>query len=143
VLGDLNPSDDAVQVVDMEDIPFPAATFDMVIANHMLEHIEHLDRALGEVHRVLKPGGRFVCQTPYASRLSRTIDEPQLQSEEDRIYFFGQRDHVRLFGLDIETILINAGFAGRLVPHSEILWDIDAEAAGVNELEPFFDFVRR
>lgn len=142
VMGDLFPTKASIQKIDLEDIAFPDATFDMVIGNHVLEHVGNVETALAEVRRVLKPGGRFVCQTPYAARLPRTFEEPGLQSAEDRRFFYGQDDHVRLFGRDIEARLQQAGFAGRLVPHDEILGDVDPVKLGVNEREPFFDFRR-
>jgi SAM-dependent methyltransferase len=48
---------------DIEDLPFPDGSFDAVIANHMLYHVPNLDRALSEVRRVLKEGGRFYAAT--------------------------------------------------------------------------------
>jgi len=42
------------------DLPFPAAAFDAVVACLVFEHIEEVDRAIGEVARVLAPGGRFL-----------------------------------------------------------------------------------
>ncbi len=45
--------------------PFPESSFDLVFANHALEHVEDVIATLSEVHRVLKPGGRFVMQVPY------------------------------------------------------------------------------
>jgi SAM-dependent methyltransferase len=144
VQGDLfpNPNDPGIQKIDVQCIPFPDETFDMIVCNHVLEHVEDAFAALVEMRRVLKTGGRAICQTPYASRLTKTFADPLLQSEEDRMFFFGQEDHVRLFGLDIEEMIRSAGFRGRLVPHAELLPDIDPETAGVNEHEPFFDFVR-
>lgn len=94
------------------------------------------------MRRVLWPGGRAICQTPYASRLTRTFEDPLLQSEADRLFFYAQEDHLRLFGRDIEDIIRGAGFSGRLVPHDEILPNVDPERFGLNEKEPFFDFVR-
>jgi SAM-dependent methyltransferase len=38
-------------------IPFPDATFDLVVNNQVLEHVEDLDHELAGIHRVLKPGG--------------------------------------------------------------------------------------
>jgi SAM-dependent methyltransferase len=143
VQGDLSPQHESIQRIDVQNIPFPDKTFDMIICNHVLEHVEDAQIAMRELHRVLKVRGRAICQTPYASRLSKTFEEPLLQTSEDRVYFYGQDDHVRLFGLDIEQKLQDAGFAGRLVPHTEILPDVDPEFAGINEKEPFFDFVRR
>lgn len=46
-------------VADVQELPFPDATFDAVIANHMLFHVEDRPRALAEIARVLRPGGTF------------------------------------------------------------------------------------
>lgn len=46
-----------------EDIPFAGATFDVVIANHMLYHVPDVNRAVGEIRRVLKPDGVFYAAT--------------------------------------------------------------------------------
>jgi SAM-dependent methyltransferase len=142
VRGDLSPSDDSTQRIDLHQIPFSNETFDLVICNHVLEHVEDPAAALVEMRRVLKPGGRAICQTPFARRLTNTLEDPQLQSADDRLFFYGQEDHLRLFGSDIEQLFRGAGFTGRLVPHPEILPDVDPELLGVNEKEPFFDFVR-
>ncbi len=48
---------------DAERLPFAADQFDAVIANHMLYHVPDLPKALAEVTRVLKPGGRFFAAT--------------------------------------------------------------------------------
>lgn len=50
-------------VVDAQDIPYPDANFDVVIANMMLYHVPDIARALREIRRVLKPGGRFLAAT--------------------------------------------------------------------------------
>lgn len=52
-----------VQRVDIQDIPFPSETFDVIIANHMLYHVPDLNKALSEVSRVLKPKGKFYAAT--------------------------------------------------------------------------------
>jgi ubiquinone/menaquinone biosynthesis C-methylase UbiE len=44
-------------------IPFPKETFNAVIANHMVYRIPDRKRALKEINRVLKPGGRFFAST--------------------------------------------------------------------------------
>lgn len=53
----------AVQQADIQNIPFPAGSFDAVIANHMLYHIPDLDKVLSEVKRVLKTDGKFYAAT--------------------------------------------------------------------------------
>jgi SAM-dependent methyltransferase len=50
-------------VADVRELPFPDASFDAVIANHMLFHVDDRPRALGEIARVLRPGGAFRATT--------------------------------------------------------------------------------
>jgi len=142
IVGDLFPSDGSTQQIDLQKIPFQDETFDILICNHMLEHVDDVSATLREMRRVLKRGGRAICQTPFSPRLATTFEDPLLQSSDDRFFFYAQEDHLRLFGSDIERLFREAGFVGRLVAHSEILPDIDPEQFGVNEREPFFDFVR-
>lgn len=51
------------QKIDIQSIPFPDNTFDMVIANHMLYHVPDIPKALSEVNRILKSGGKFYAAT--------------------------------------------------------------------------------
>lgn len=48
---------------DAQALPFDAASFDVVIANHMLYHVPNRPQALREILRVLRPGGRFYAAT--------------------------------------------------------------------------------
>ncbi len=52
-----------VREANTEALPFADDSFDMVVANHMLYHVPHLDTALAEIRRVLKPHGRFLAAT--------------------------------------------------------------------------------
>jgi len=51
------------RLVDIQSIPYPDHTFDMVLAHMMLYHVPDLNKGLSEVRRVLKPGGKFHCAT--------------------------------------------------------------------------------
>jgi SAM-dependent methyltransferase len=51
------------RVADARALPFPDASFDAVLACHMLYHVPDRARAYAEVKRVLRPGGRFVAAT--------------------------------------------------------------------------------
>ena len=51
------------QQVDIQNIPYPDASFDAVIANMMLYHVPDLHKGLSEVRRVLKKDGKFYCAT--------------------------------------------------------------------------------
>src|SRR5581483_4669964 len=62
-----------VQVIqaDSQRLPFADATFDRVMANHMLYHVPDIPAALREMRRVLKPGGRVVLTTNAADHMER------------------------------------------------------------------------
>jgi ubiquinone/menaquinone biosynthesis C-methylase UbiE len=51
------------QLGDVQDLEFAADSFDCAVAAWMLYHAAKLDRALGELARVLRPGGRLVAAT--------------------------------------------------------------------------------
>jgi SAM-dependent methyltransferase len=53
----------AARVADVQELPFGDAEFDVAVANWMLYHVPDLDRALAELARVLRPGGRLVAAT--------------------------------------------------------------------------------
>src|SRR5688572_18252924 len=48
------------QVADLEELPFPAGRFDTALLFNVLAEIERPERALGELSRVLRPGGKLV-----------------------------------------------------------------------------------
>jgi SAM-dependent methyltransferase len=51
------------QVADVQELPFDAGSFDCVAANWVLHHVPDLQRGVGELARVLRPGGRLVAAT--------------------------------------------------------------------------------
>jgi ubiquinone/menaquinone biosynthesis C-methylase UbiE len=51
------------EIIDAQSIPYDDCSFDVVIANHMLYHVENIEKALSEIYRVLKPGGYLYCST--------------------------------------------------------------------------------
>jgi len=57
------PHEFRFEQVDAQSIPFTEGAFDVVITNHMLYHVPDLPRALGEIQRVLKPGGKLYAAT--------------------------------------------------------------------------------
>lgn len=95
--ADLDPSAGHLRA-DLQSLPFGDQQFDVVIANHVLEHVHDDLAAFREVHRVLKPGGFAVLQVPVNGPSTR--DDPAATPEE-RLRLHGQRDHVRTYGRDV------------------------------------------
>ncbi len=96
--------------MDIQDIPFPDNTFDVVFCNHVLEHVDDDKVAMKEIFRVIKPGGWAIMQVPIQWENNYTFEDPSITTEADREKFFGQYDHVRFHGTDYPDRLRSAGF---------------------------------
>ncbi len=139
---DLYPGAPGVERVDIQAIPYPDKTFDLVIANHVLEHVTDDAGALEEVRRILKPGGYAILQTPFSAKLRETWSDPGIDDDRARLQAYGQEDHVRLFGRSIVERFAAVGFISRVREHRGALEEFDPEKYGVNVAEPFFLFER-
>jgi SAM-dependent methyltransferase len=141
VRADIAPSSSEIVRVDMTSMSFADDRFDIVIANHVLEHVDDLPAALSEVARVLAPGGLAILQTPYSLVLSAMFEDPAITSEAARLELYGQEDHVRLFGRDIVAHLVSlSGLESCVRTHEEALPGIEFRRYGVNPHEPFLLF---
>ena len=101
---------DHVRYLDVLDLPFDDDTFDLVLCNHVLEHIEPDNVAISELARVLKPGGRAILQVPISKNSAETFEDFSVQDPREREQTFGQRDHVRIYGQDYVDRLRKGGF---------------------------------
>ncbi|WP_019854531.1 methyltransferase domain-containing protein [Actinopolyspora mortivallis] len=89
---------------DALELPFPAESFDHVIASEILEHIPADDRAMRELVRVLKPGGRVSVTVPsyFPERVCWALSEAyhNVEGGHVRIYRRGELlDRLRAAGL--------------------------------------------
>jgi SAM-dependent methyltransferase len=96
--------------MDIHAIPFEANTFDTAFCNHVMEHVDNDIQAMRELHRVLKPGGWAIIQSPMDVTRETTLEDPAITSEADREKYYWQKDHVRLYGQDYKQRLEQAGF---------------------------------
>ena len=140
VLGDLHPSSATVRKIDLQAVPYIDEYFDFVLANHVLEHVQDDMQALREIFRVLRPGGYAILQTPYASGLTHTFEDPAICSTQACLQAYGQEDHRRLYGQDIAQRFEACGFRSLVKTHSQLLPEIDPVRFGINPLEPFLLF---
>lgn len=99
-----------VAKVDMTDIPYDDGAFDVIICNHVLEHIPDDHSAMCELKRVMKRSGWGVFQVPIKYNLEKTYEDFSITSPEGRAKAFGQHDHVRWYGCDYPLKLAQAGF---------------------------------
>lgn len=110
--------------MDITDIQFPAKSFDVILCNHVLEHVPDDARALAELYRVLAPGGWAILQVPIGGDV--TDEDPSVSDPAERLRRFGQRDHVRIYGRDYRARLERAGFR---VTVDDFASRLDAESA--------------
>lgn len=99
-----------VQNINLLNMNFPENSFDLVICNHVLEHIPNDYDAMKALFNVLKPGGTAILQVPISSKLEKTLEDPTITTDSDRLRVFGQYDHVRIYGQDYPDRLTEAGF---------------------------------
>jgi SAM-dependent methyltransferase len=95
---------------DICNLPFENEEFDVVLCNHVLEHIEDDKKAMSELYRVLKPNGFGIFQVPQDLSLKKTYEDFSITSPKERAKHFGQYDHVRIYGKDYFNKLRAAGF---------------------------------
>lgn len=102
---------DYVIDLDILDLPFEDDSFDFVLCSHVLEHIIDDGRAMEELRRVLRPGGRAIIQVPLDYNAAVTIEESPADrlTPRQRLEKFGQFDHVRIYGTDYFDRMENHG----------------------------------
>lgn len=76
-------------VADIAALPYPDASFDRVIANHMLYHVPDRPRALSQVRRVLRPGGLFYASTNGTGGMPAFLHQT-LQALDPSLDLFGE-----------------------------------------------------
>jgi len=100
---------------DLCRLPFPAESFDVVVCFHVLEHVPADLEAVGEIARMLRPGGQAVISVPWGP--AQAVTEEDLEAgPEERQRRFGQTDHVRNYGRDVTDRFRSGGLLVDEVP---------------------------
>lgn len=124
--------------MDIQHIDYPDATFDVVLCNHVLEHIVDDQKAIRELYRVLKVGGIAILQVPISMKLEKTYEDFTIVSPKDRETFFGQDDHVRVYARDYKDRLIAGGFSVKVVPYAHEIGEDLAQKYSLNLREALY-----
>jgi predicted SAM-dependent methyltransferase len=95
---------------DICDLPFKDNSYDVILCNHVLEHIPDDTKAMQELYRVLKPGGMAILQIPQDLSRETTFADDSITNQKERAAIFGQYDHVRIYGRDYFDKLRSIGF---------------------------------
>ena len=104
---------------DLISTNFKDEYFDLIICNHVLEHIEDDKSALDEMYRILKYNGISILQVPINVKRENTFEDLSIKSKIQREKYFGQYDHVREYGLDFKDRVEQAGFEVEMINYSK------------------------
>tara|TARA_B100001245_G_C22881953_1_gene424200 strand:- start:1198 stop:1965 length:768 start_codon:yes stop_codon:yes gene_type:complete len=87
--------------MDIHKIPFQNETFDVILCNHVLEHVDDDKKALKEIERVMKKEGFAILQVPFYYPIpEKTLEDRSIINPAEREKDYGQSDHVRKYGKD-------------------------------------------
>ena len=111
--------DGKIKNEDATRLSFAGNSFDVIIGNHILEHIPDDAKAMEEMYRVLKPGGRAILQVPYSTKILNTLETHEINNPEKQSALYGQKDHVRIYQLQhYISRLQKAGFKVEVIDYS-------------------------
>jgi len=95
---------------DICNLPFQDNQFDVILCNHVLEHIADDIKAMRELYRILKPKGMAILQVPQNLSIEKTFEDNTITDPKERAKIFGQYDHLRIYGRDYFDKLRDVGF---------------------------------
>lgn len=106
---------------DICNLPFQDNEFDVILCNHVLEHIPDDTKAMQELYRLLKVGGYGIFQVPQDLNRETTFEDNSITDKKERTKIFGQYDHVRVYGRDYFDKLRAVGFTVEAVDYTNTL----------------------
>lgn len=104
----------------MQHIPYENEKFDFIYNSHVLEHIPNDIKAMSELYRVLKKDGVCITLVPLFN-IDTTFEKDEYNTPELRLKYYGQRDHVRKYGLDFKNRLMSVGFKVKEISAEDLI----------------------
>ena len=136
-------SPSAMERADITALPYADGCFDVILCNHVLEHVPDDSRAMRELCRVLRSGGWALLQAPVDKGREVTFEDPSVQAPAERARLFGQTDHVRIYGRDYPDRLRAAGFQVSEIDYGAKLGPESVEYHSVHYVDDVYYCVRR
>lgn len=130
---DLSTGRDVRLRADVTALPFPDRSMDLVLCYHVLEHVPDDAAALAELRRVLRPNGLALLQVP--RRHEEATDEGPVVPPETATVRFGQDDHVRWYGHDVEQRLAAAGLPPLVLRPRDLVRAVDLDRLRLDRRE--------
>lgn len=112
---------------DICNLPFDDNSYDVILCNHVLEHIPNDTKAMQEMYRIMKPGGWGIFQIPQDLSRETTFEDDSITDKKERAKIFGQYDHVRIYGLDYFDKLKSIGFNVEAIDYTTTLTEADVD----------------
>lgn len=106
---------------DVQHIPLEPRSIDVVICNHLLEHVANDRVAMSELYRIMRPGGWGIMLVPEDRSQQITFEDDTITDPKERTRLFGQYDHRRVYGRDYDLRLAEAGFCVERIAVGDIL----------------------
>lgn len=123
---------------DICNLPFDDNSFDVMLCNHVLEHIPNDKKAMQELYRVMKKGGWAIVQIPQDLSREITFEDDSITDKKERARIFGQYDHVRIYGRDYFDRLREVGFKVEEIDYTKQLQqkEVDTYRLALGEIIP-------
>jgi len=107
---DIDPTKTEIrEIIDIQSINYQDEMFDIIICNHVLEHISCDYTAMNELHRVLKENGAAYITVPVFN-IEKTIEDSSYNTPDLRLQHYGHKAHKRMYGKDFPHKLRSTGF---------------------------------
>ncbi len=95
---------------DVQSIPMEDNVVEVILCNHIMEHVADDLVAMRELYRIMKPGGWGIILSPVERDRAKTFEDDSITDPQERNRIFGQYDHRRIYGRDYSDRLRSAGF---------------------------------
>lgn len=141
ISGDIEKNRAMVEM-DITDINYKDESFDYIYCSHVLEHIIDDEKAINELHRVLKGDGWAILNVPIMTN-DKTFEDYSIIDPEERMKIYGHPEHVRNYGNDYKDRLINNGFNVEVISSDSFLSNDEIIRMGITSAAGEIYFCRK